>query len=575
MRIAYARRMKPSPDRLRRLARRARAYASDLRDPRVLLQAQREAEALRREHPGLATDLSGRSRLDGKRYLIVSLNDRPRQVRLEALLAKSLQLRGARVDVLAFRSMRGAVRTWRALGFRRLVYYEDFVAGEPAAGEVAAALARCRTVQDFKEYEHRGARVGRQALATVVRARHEPRVDLDDPEVREAIARTLAYGIEGVHTGERLLDHLRPDALLMIERGYAGLGSFFDVALERGIDVIQFGSAHRDDAFLLKRYDLATRDLHPRSLDDRTWGRLLDGGWTEGRERALEAELAGREEGKWFMARHARHSARRRGPEALRRDLGLDPGRKVAVVFSHVLWDAAMFYGRDVYVDQGRWFEETLRLAAEDDRVQWLVKLHPALFWKLEQEGVRREPAEFAMIREAVGELPPHVRLIRPDDDVDNVDLFQVVGAGVTIRGTVGLELPRLGVPVLTAGTSDYAGRGFTVDAADADEYERNVRAVADLDRLDGEQVRLAKLYAYGVFCVRPWRFSSFTLDYLPPEEAGESLDHQLRFHVRTVDDLERADDLRVFAEWVDASSERDFVDERALAADARLPAGR
>jgi len=560
--------MKPSPNRLRRLVRRARAHASDLRDPRALLDARREAEALRHEYPGLATDLSGRSRPGGRRYLIVSLNDRPRQVRLEALLAKSLQLRGAHVDVLAFRSMRGAVRAWRALGFRRLVFYEDFVGrADSAPEEVAAAVARCRTVQDFKAYEYRGARVGRQALATVVRTRYEPRVDLDDAEVRGDLARTLTYGVEGVHTGERILEALRPDALLMIERGYAGLGSFFDVALERGIEVIQFGSAHRDDAFLMKRYDLETRDLHPRSLDERTWARLLEGGWTEERARALEAELAGREEGKWFMARHARHSARRRGPEQLRADLGLDPGRKVAVLFSHVLWDAAMFYGRDVFSDQGRWFEETLRLAAGDDRVQWLVKLHPALFWKLEQEGVRAEPAEFAMIREAVGELPPHVRLIRPDDDVDNVDLFQIVDAGVTIRGTVGLELPRLGVPVLTAGTSDYAGRGFTVDAADASEYERNVRGIAELDRLDDAQVRLANLYAYGVFCVRPWRFSSFTLDYLPPEEAGESLDHQLRFHVRTVEDLERADDLRVFAEWVDGSSERDFVDERAFAA--------
>ena len=560
--------MKPSPNRLRRLVRRARAHASDLRDPRALLDARREAEALRHEYPGLAADLSGRSRPGGRRYLIVSLNDRPRQVRLEALLAKSLQLRGAHVDVLAFRSMRGAVRAWRALGFRRLVFYEDFVGrADSAPEEVAAAVARCRTVQDFKAYEYRGARVGRQALATVVRARYEPRVDLDDPEVRADLARTLTYGVEGVHTGERILETLRPDALLMIERGYAGLGSFFDVALERGIEVIQFGSAHRDDAFLMKRYDLETRDLHPRSLDERTWARLLEGGWTEERERALEAELAGREEGKWFMARHARHSARRRGPERLREELGLDPGRKVAVLFSHVLWDAAMFYGRDVFSDQGRWFEETLRLAAGDDRVQWLVKLHPALFWKLEQEGVRAEPAEFAMIREAVGELPPHVRLIRPDDDVDNVDLFQIVDAGVTIRGTVGLELPRLGVPVLTAGTSDYAGRGFTVDAADASEYERNVRGIAALEPLDDEQVRLANLYAYGVFRVRPWRFSSFTLDYLPPEEAGESLDHQLRFHVRTVEDLERADDLRVFAEWVDGSSERDFVDERAFAA--------
>src|SRR5256885_16944770 len=62
-------------------------------------------------------------------------------------------------------------------------------------------------------------------------------------------------------------------------------------------------------------------------------------------------------------------------------------------------------------------------------------------------------------LREAVGELPPHVRLIRPDDDVDNVDLFRIVDAGVTIRGTVGLELPRLGVPALTAGGGGRAPR--------------------------------------------------------------------------------------------------------------------
>ena len=564
--------MKPSSKRLppfaRRLAQRARAGAADLRNPRAILDVRHDAAELRREHPVLVTDLSSRSRPDARRYLVVSLNDRPRQIRLEALLAKSLQLRGAQVDVLVFRSMRTAVRAFRALGIRRLAYYEDFVAGGVSPhDEVARAMARCRTVQDFKAYEYRGARVGRQSLASVVRARHEPRVDLDDPAVRAALARTLAYAVEGVHTSERLLDELRPDALLMIERGYAGFGSFFDVALRRGIDVIQFGTAHRDDAFLLKRYDLTNRDLHPRALDGVTWQRLLEGGWTEERERALEAELAMREWGKWFIARHVRHSARRRGASALRRDLGLDSERPVAALFSHVLWDASMFYGTDVYPDQGRWFEETLRLAAADDRVQWLVKLHPALYWKLEQDGVRGEPAELAMIREAVGELPPHVQLIRPDDDVDNVDLFQIVDVGVTIRGTVGLELPRLGVPVLTAGTSDYAGRGFTVDAADAAEYERNVRGIADLERLDDDQVRLAKLYAYGVFCVRPWRFSSFALDYLPPEEAGESLDHQLRLHVRTVEDLEQADDLRAFAEWVDGSSDRDFVDERGLAA--------
>jgi hypothetical protein len=556
----------PLPLRVRQLARRARAQSLDLRSPQVWWRIQREAAHVRREHPGPTTDLSSRAQHDGRRYLIVSLNDRLRQVRLEAILAKSLQLRGARVDVLTFRSMRPAVHAFRALGVRNLIFWEDHVgASSDWRLATAAALAECKTLQDFKLYEYRGARVGRQALSTVVRARHEPRIDLDDPEVEQRLAGTLEYAIEGVETAERLLDAVRPDSLLMIERGYAGLGSIFDVALGRGIPAIQFGSAHRDDAFFLKRYVSDNRDLHPRSLDATTWERLLAGGWTPERERALEAELAGREEGKWFIARHVRHSARRRGADALRRDLGLDPDRKVAAVFAHVLWDAALFYGRDVYPDQGRWFEETLRLAAATPDVQWLFKLHPALFWKLELDGSRREPAELEMIRETLGELPAHMRLIRPDDDVDNNDLFELIDAGLTIRGTVGMELPRLGIPVLTAGTSDYAGRGFTIDAETIDDYERNVTAIAKLDRLTPEQVRLANLYAYGVFCVRPWRFSSFALDYESPSEAGDAPDHQLRYRVRTLDELERAEDLRAFAEWVDGSSDADFVDDAAL----------
>ena len=232
-----------------------------------------------------------------------------------------------------------------------------------------------------------------------------------------------------------------------------------------------------------------------------------------------------------------------------------------------------MFYGSDVYPDQGRWFAETVRLAAEDDRVQWLVKLHPALYWKIRFDGVREEPAELAIIRDVVGELPPHVQLLRPDDDVSNVDLFRIIDAGLTIRGTVGIELPPLGVPVLTAGTSDYSGKGFTIDAETVEQYEANVRSIADLERLSPEQVRLARLYAYGIFCARPWRFDSFALDFHALDAAGDTLEHRLRYNLRTREDLERADDLRTFTDWVLRSDEPDFVDERALRMPSRVEA--
>jgi hypothetical protein len=323
---------------------------------------------------------------------------------------------------------------------------------------VLAQIDRCRTLADYKELEISGARVGRQALSTVVRRSREPSIDLDDAAVRADIRDTILYALRTLELADRTLDTVDPDCVLTVERGYAGFGSISDRALVRGVPVVQFQAAHRDDAFYLKRYTVDSRDLHPRSLDDATWARLLDLGLTEERERALDREMAAQEEGKWVLARRNRSGAEPGGPEALRARLELDDTRKVAAVFSHILWDASMFYGTDVYPDQGRWFAETVRLACEDDRVQWLVKLHPALFWKIRFDGVDEEPAELAMIRELAGELPPHVRLLTPDANVSNVDLFQIVDAGITIRGTVGIELPPLGVPVLPAGTSAYTG---------------------------------------------------------------------------------------------------------------------
>ena len=553
--------MSPSKRSLRAHAR-ALVYAA--KHARELVAVRREAAATARAQPGIARDLSGSERPDGSRVLIVSLSDDVQQAKLEAILVKALQLQGARVSVVTWRSSWRARINFAALGVRGLVFYDDFAPGDAASGEAAAALA-ARDVRELLAFEYRGARVGRQALSTVVRAHHEPRVDLDDAATRDALLRILQRAIEGVHRAEEIVEAVAPDELILVERGYASFGSIFDVALQRGIPVVQFQAAHRDDAFQLKRYVFETRDQHPRSLDVKTWSRLREHGLTAERERLLEDELAARAQGKWFMARRISHSSGARGPDALRARLGLDPDRKVAALFSHVLWDASMFYGRDLFPDQGRWFARTVELAAEDDSLQWVVKLHPALYWKMRSDGVTDDPSELRMIRESLGSLPPHMRLVEPDDDVDNTDLFGIVDAGVTIRGTVGLELPRLGIPVLTAGTSDYTGRGFTVDAESVEEYERNIRSIGSLGRLSDEQIETAKLYAFGIFCVRPWRFRSLALEYLPLDEAGATLAHRLRYVARSFDDLAGAEDLAAFARWALASRDADYVDESLL----------
>jgi hypothetical protein len=252
--------------------------------------------------------------------------------------------------------------------------------------------------------------------------------------------------------------------------------------------------------------------------------------------------------------------------------LGLDPAKKTAVLYSHILWDANMFYGEDLFPDQEEWFVETVRAAAASPRVNWIVKLHPANVWKLKREGIEGALDEETAIRQAVGDLPPHVAVVRPESEISTRSIFGVTDYGITIRGSVGFELPCFGVPVLTAGTGFYAGRGFTVDSASAREYLGRLRRIEEIPPLTPQQVELARRHAYAIFRLRPLRFTSFLPTIRPLEEMGHPLDHDVEIRVRTREELEAAEDLRRFARWATEARELDYLELPVAAQEAVVP---
>ena len=83
-----------------------------------------------------------------------------------------------------------------------------------------------------------------------------------------------------------------------------------------------------------------------------------------------------------------------------------------------------MFYGRDLFADQEEWFVETVRAAAANEAVNWVIKLHPANVWKRKRDGVTDELDELVAIRKHVGALPEHVRVLEPTSDVSTWSLF-------------------------------------------------------------------------------------------------------------------------------------------------------
>jgi hypothetical protein len=493
--------------------------------------------------------------------LLASLSYSTYQAKQEGMFAKAFQLKGLEPVVVSLPDAELTRRYHELYGIRRFVTLDDYLTPEleaDARREAAALDASVQGTADLKKLRFHGAEVGREALSTVSRYLHEGGVHLDDPRARSLLSDLLLAAVRTALAGERLLDDLEPQLLLFNERNYAGEGPLCDIALLRGLDVIQFVGGFEDDTTVFKRYTEETKAIHPRSLADESWQRVRDLAWTPERDAELEAEFAKRyDKDATFLARWNQGWTRAIPREEIQRRLGLDPGKRTAVIFSHVLWDANMFFGRDLFADQEEWFVETVRAACANDRVNWVVKLHPANVWKRKRDSVVGELDEHLAIRERVGELPAHVKLLEPDTEISTWSLFDATDVGVTIRGSVGFELPCFGKPALTAGTGFYSGRGFTVDSDSPDEYLSRLGRIEELEPPTPEQVELARKHAWALFRARQTRFTTFRSVYKPIEEIADPYEATIAISARSAEELAEAEDLRRLGDWA--------VDSRAL----------
>lgn len=503
-----------------------------------------------------------RSADPNRRVLIVSLTNWVWQVKLESLLAKALQLRGYTPVILTYRWYRDVFKYYQIYGIDEFVFFDDYIS-HPVPAEIAqsarTALANAHSIQAIKNLQYRGVSVGRQVLASITRGLHRS-VQVTDPKFRDLLERSLPEAMQGVPAAEAIMDRVQPATTLFLDKDYTGIGAIFDLSINRGVNTIQWCGSLRDDAYTLKRYTAETRNFHPQSLSEQSWAHVKQMTWTERHERVLLQDFADRyQTGKW--ASYYNHPyGTFKSKEAIRTELGLDPRKKTAVIFSHILWDSTFFWGEDLFDDYAEWLIETVRAACANPAVNWIVKLHPANAWKLKRDGIQGELYDYIILREKVGELPEHVKILDPEADLNTFALFDVTDYCLTVRGTIGIEMSCFGIPVLTAGTGRYSGLDFTVDSATRAEYLERLANIQDIPRLTPEQTALAKKYAYALFALRPWQFKTFETVYLPLRNGGHPLDHNLVIHANSSSDIANAPDLNAFADWAIHSRAADYM---------------
>jgi len=398
--------------------------------------------------------------------------------------------------------------------------------------------------------QYRRVDVGRIALSNYLYWNKFTRFDISNPQTQKSLMQDLANIIRNVHAAEKMIEDSRPALLCVVEKGLSPNADIVSVCIARDVPVVQYVNSQHSNSFILKRFNYQNRHNHPSSLHHTTWEDVKQMPWSDEQEQHLLDEFRrGYEEGTWFGRKYLHENKKFKSAHLIREQLGLDPNKKTVVVFSHVLWDATFFYGESLFEDYETWLLETIKAACQNPSVNWVIKLHPDLVWKLKYENYSGELRDVLAIKSEVGALPDHITLVMPEIDISTYSFFDITDYCLTVRGTIGIEMACHAVPVITAGTGRYSGMGFTFDSDSQEEYLEKLAHIAEHPPMDARQIELARRFAYTLFLKRPWELESFIMTRPEVRDMGKITDYNLQVDI-SLNDLKTATDIQLLKSW-------------------------
>ncbi|MCR5727934.1 MAG: hypothetical protein K6G24_10755 [Lachnospiraceae bacterium] len=165
------------------------------------------------------------------------------------------------------------------------------------------------------------------------------------------------------------------------------------------------------------------------------------------------------------------------------RELHLDPSKKNIVIMAHTFTDAVYNYGDLFYRDYYDWTENTLALAAKNDKVNWILKPHPTR-------------SAYHESKDSIEDMYARYKkknIFLLSDDISAESIKNLADVLITIGSNAGGEFACFGIPVVIIGKPYYGNLGFTIEPNSKEEYENWLMKVQDVEPLTEEQTNTAK----------------------------------------------------------------------------------
>lgn len=334
-------------------------------------------------------------------------------------------------------------------------------------------------------------------------------VDWDGVEGKALYDLRLSRNRQAARAALALFEHDRYDVVVIPNGSILEFGALYRVARYSGTRSVTFEFGEQRERMWLAQ-DAEVMRLDTSAL----WKERGDIPLTQVEDDAIRSLYNARRGAKlWKNFSRKWQASESAGAREVRKSLGLDPERPLALLCTNVVGDS-LALDRQVFTEgMEDWLTRTVQYFKDRADVQLVVRVHPG-----ELLGAGHPSVD--IVTQALPELPDHVVVVPPESTINTYDLIEIAHVGLVYTTTVGMEMAMTGLPVVVAGATHYRGKGFTHDPETLQDYYDTLEMLlaADVDhQLPQARVDLAWRYAYRFFFdypfAFPWHLISFWED--------------------------------------------------------------
>lgn len=160
----------------------------------------------------------------------------------------------------------------------------------------------------------------------------------------------------------------------------------------------------------------------------------------------------------------------------------LDKNKKIIVVFAHCFSDACRRSGI-LYKDFYDWIENTIRILSDNININAFIKVHP----------MHIDYKEYDPTKDIINKYNHNNNLYVFPDDVSTQSIFDIADCIITCFGTIGIEAPCFGIPVIVGGDAWYANSSFARYYNKIKDYEGVLKSIHKISKLNTDEINDAK----------------------------------------------------------------------------------